>query len=173
MAPKRARKSQSGKGLSEVLSKIKDVVVQNKLISKGLSAIPHPAAQGASWVAAQLGLGRKRKSPKRVAAGRLAAARRTGSLLVAARRAMPKKTSLDVLTHPAGFVVGSSLKAPRSIAGKGFSTKSPLVLSLNGSQQGRGIFSDLGGGIGSIFGGLGGGIGSIAHGLFGGGRNPL
>ena len=33
---------------------------------------------------------------------------------------------------------------------------------------GNGIFSDIGGGIGSIFGGLGGGIGSVAHGLFGG-----
>jgi hypothetical protein len=38
------------------------------------------------------------------------------------------------------------------------------------SQSGRGIFSDLGGGIGSVFGGLGSGIGSVAKGLFGGGR---
>ena len=37
-------------------------------------------------------------------------------------------------------------------------------------QSGRGIFSDLGGGIGSVFGGLGSGVGSIAHGLFGAGR---
>ena len=35
-------------------------------------------------------------------------------------------------------------------------------------MKGRGIFGDLGGGLGSLFGGLGGGIGSIAHGLFGG-----
>ena len=37
-------------------------------------------------------------------------------------------------------------------------------------QRGRGLFSDLGGGIGSVFGGLGSGVGSIAHGLFGAGR---
>ncbi len=37
-------------------------------------------------------------------------------------------------------------------------------------MRGKGIFSDLGGGIGSVFGGLGGGLGSVARGLFGGGR---
>ncbi len=37
-------------------------------------------------------------------------------------------------------------------------------------QRGKGIFSDLGGGIGSVFGGLGSGIGSVAHGFFGSGR---
>jgi hypothetical protein len=37
-------------------------------------------------------------------------------------------------------------------------------------QVGRGIFSDLGGGIGSVFGGLGSGVGSVARGLFGSGR---
>ena len=36
--------------------------------------------------------------------------------------------------------------------------------------KGRGIFGDLGNGIGSIFGGLGGGLGSVAHGLFGSGK---
>jgi hypothetical protein len=35
-------------------------------------------------------------------------------------------------------------------------------------QVGNGIFSDLGGGIGSIFGGLGSGIGSLARGVGGG-----
>jgi hypothetical protein len=37
-------------------------------------------------------------------------------------------------------------------------------------MRGRGIFGDLGSGIGSVFGGLGSGVGSIAHGLFGNGR---
>jgi hypothetical protein len=37
-------------------------------------------------------------------------------------------------------------------------------------MRGRGIFSDLGGGIGSVFGGLGSGVGSVARGLFGSGR---
>lgn len=34
-------------------------------------------------------------------------------------------------------------------------------------MHGGGIFSDLGGGIGSVFGGIGSGVGSIAHGFFG------
>jgi hypothetical protein len=38
------------------------------------------------------------------------------------------------------------------------------------TQRGRGIFGDIGSGIGSVFGGLGSGVGSIAHGLFGGGK---
>lgn len=43
-------------------------------------------------------------------------------------------------------------------------------MPLATTQVGGGIFSDLGGGIGSVFGGLGHGIGSVAHGLFGAGR---
>ena len=46
--------------------------------------------------------------------------------------------------------------------------------SVYKTQVGNGIFSDLGGGIGSVFGGLGSGLGSLARGvgggLFGGGR---
>ena len=96
-----ARRKQHGKGVvGDVAKFIKD----QKLISKGLGLIPHPAGQLASQIAGLVGLGRKRKAPVR-------------------RRV----------------------------------------------QRGGGIFSDLGGGIGSIFGGLGGGIGSVAHGLFGAG----
>lgn len=84
-----------GTGLA---SDIHDFVKQNKLISKGLGLIPHPAAQLASKGASLLGYGRKRKG-----------------------------------------------------------------------QRGRGIFNDIGSGIGNVFGGLGSGIGSVAHGLFGGG----
>lgn len=36
------------------------------------------------------------------------------------------------------------------------------------TQRGKGIFGDIGGGLGSALGGLGGGIGSAFHGLFGG-----
>ena len=99
-----AKRRQSGKGaLGDIANFIKD----NKLISKGLGFIPHPAGQLASQIAGFVGLGkRKRKAP------------------VKRRRV----------------------------------------------QRGGGIFSDLGGGIGSVFGGFGGGIGSIAHGLFGSGR---
>ena len=39
--------------------------------------------------------------------------------------------------------------------------------AYNQRQVGRGIFSDIGGGIGSAFGGIGQGIGSVAHGIFG------
>ena len=96
-----ARKKQTGKGIpQDVFNFLKN----HKVISSGLSLIPHPAGQLASVVAKQLGLGKKRKAPKR----------RT--------------------------------------------------------QTGSGIFSDLGGGIGSVFGGLGSGVGSVARGLFGGAK---
>jgi hypothetical protein len=95
MPPKR----QSGRG---TLSDIGNFVRSQKLISKGLSLVPHPATQVLSQLASMAGLGRKK------------------------RRKRP--------------------------------------------QRGRGIFSDLGGGIGSVFGGLGGGIGSVARGLFGGAK---
>ena len=44
------------------------------------------------------------------------------------------------------------------------------VVRRRPAMVGRGIFGDLGSGIGSIFGGLGGGVGSIAKGLFGGSK---
>lgn len=37
-------------------------------------------------------------------------------------------------------------------------------------MRGSGIFSDIGGGLGSLAGGIGGGLGSLAHGLFGSGH---
>jgi hypothetical protein len=95
------RKGMKGKGVMDVLRYIKD----NKLISGGLGLIPSPYTQAGAAVARLVGLGKRRKAPKK-------------------KRAM----------------------------------------------KGRGIFSDIGGGLGSVFGGLGGGIGSIAHGLFGGGK---
>ncbi len=104
--PRKATKprKQRGKGIvGDAARYIKD----NKLLSKGLGMIPHPAAQAAAQVAALFGLGRPLK-------------------------AAPKKRK----------------------------------------QRGRGIFGDIGGGIGSVFGGLGSGIGSIVHGFFGGGRRP-
>jgi hypothetical protein len=44
-----------------ILGDIKDFIVRNKLISSGLSLVPHPFAQGGSIIAKQLGLGRKRR----------------------------------------------------------------------------------------------------------------
>lgn len=98
MAPKRATKRQHGKGVKEVLSAAKQIAKDTKIISKTLSMIPDPRAQGLSWVASQAGYGRKKKK-----------------------------------------------------------------------QKGRGLFSDIGGGIGNVAMGIGGGLGSIARGLFGGG----
>jgi hypothetical protein len=98
------KRTQSGAGALDTLKSIGNFIKTQKLLSTGLGFIPHPAAQTASAIAAQLGLGRKKKAPKK------------------------KK------------------------------------------QSGRGIFSDLGGGIGNVFGGLGNGLGSFSHGLFGGAR---
>ena len=52
--PAKRRKSQKGRG---VASDIHSFVKSNQLISKGLSMLPHPLAQGASIVARQLGYG--------------------------------------------------------------------------------------------------------------------
>jgi len=53
-----------------------------------------------------------------------------------------------------------------------FTSSVPMTTaSIRSMQRGRGFFSDLGGGIGSVFGGLGKGIGSAAGGFFGRGRS--
>jgi hypothetical protein len=93
-----ARK-QTGKG---TLGDVANFIRNQKLISKGLGMIPHPAAQAASQIAGLVGLGKPKKKKKK--------------------------------------------------------------------QTGKGIFGDLGGGIGSALGGLGGGVGSALRGLFGGKR---
>lgn len=64
---------------------------------------------------------------------------------------------LGLVPHPAGQVASQIA----SMAGLG------RAHPKHHQMAGRGIFSDLGGGIGSAFGGLGSGIGSIAHGFFG------
>jgi len=53
-AAKGKKKVQKGRG---VLQDGWNFVKDNKVISRGLSLIPHPAAQGASWAAKQVGLG--------------------------------------------------------------------------------------------------------------------
>ena len=96
------RKNMKGKGIvDDGIRFIRD----QKLISKGLGLIPHPAGQIAAIIANQLGLGKRKR-----------------------KRKTPTK------------------------------------------MMGKGIFSDIGGGIGNVFGGLGSGVGSIAHGLFGQGK---
>ena len=54
----KGRRKQSGRGVMDVLKAINQVAKDNKLISRGLGLIPHPAAQGASWLASQAGYGR-------------------------------------------------------------------------------------------------------------------
>jgi hypothetical protein len=101
--PRKSNQKRKQKGAGVSLSDVAKFIKDNKLISRGLGFIPHPAAQAASQIAAMAGLGRKKAKRK---------------------------------------------------------------------QTGRGIFGDIGSGIGSVFGGLGSGVGSIAHGLFGAGRHP-
>jgi len=67
---------------------------------------------------------------------------------------------LGMIPHP-GAQAASTIAA---MAGLGKKRKAKKV------QRGRGIFGDLGSGLGSVFGGIGNGVGSIAHGLFGAGK---
>ena len=67
-------------------------------------------------------------------------------------------SGLKALPNPYAQVAG------QGAAMLGYGRKRPRKM------KGRGVFSDLGGGIGSVFGGLGSGIGSVAHGFFGSGR---
>lgn len=69
---------------------------------------------------------------------------------------------LGIIPHP----VAQVLSKLADMGGLGKKRKVPR----RRPQRGAGVFSDLGGGIGSAFGGLGSGIGSIAHGLFGAGK---
>jgi len=71
MAPKRRliqprrigmqrRKPQRGRGLMDVLRKVHDFAKSNRLVSKGLSLIPHKYAQAAAPIASSLGYRRRR-----------------------------------------------------------------------------------------------------------------
>ena len=116
------RRKQNGTG---VASDIKNFIVRNRLISRGLGLVPGPVGAVGSTIASQLGLGRKRRR-RRVT---------TSVLVPSVRRVrVPKRRAI---------------------------------------MTGRGIFSDLGNGVGSVFGGLGGGLGSAFHGLFGGSRQAI
>ena len=142
MAPKKKkapRKSQKGAG---VVKDVMKFIKNNKLISKGLGMIPHPIAQVASKGASLVGLGKKKKKKR-------------------APRALPY--TLAPLAPP------GALASPTATRHTPVRVSRAVARGYPRNQVGTGIFSDLGGGIGSIFGGLGGGIGSVAKGLFGGG----
>ena len=129
MAPKRKtpRKSQKGAGVvKDVLKFVRD----NKLISKGLGMIPHPAAQVAAKGASLVGLGKKKKKkrgPKKITAASMA------NLLASPTRT--RKTPVRVSRAVAhGY--------PANQVGAGF-------FSDLGGGIGN-IFGGLGGGIGSV-----------------------
>ena len=74
---------------------------------------------------------------------------------------------LGLIPHPAGQVASQVA----SMLGLGKRKRRKRVIRrVRPAMVGRGIFSDLGGGIGNVFGGLGGGLGGAFHGLFGSGR---
>jgi hypothetical protein len=56
----RRRRTQRGRGLMDVLRKVHNFAKDNKLISKGLSLIPHKYAQAAAPIASSLGYRRRR-----------------------------------------------------------------------------------------------------------------
>jgi len=131
---------QRGRGLLKDAAKY---IKDKKLISKGLLMIPHPAGQVAGQVARMAGLGRPRRSRKRKSAK-----------VVATPRVSRRRVTVSRLVVPPGTVPMTPAAVP----------------TLGRRQRGKGFFSDLGSGIGSVFGGLGHGIGSVAGGLFGRGR---
>ena len=59
--PKKAKrtKRQTGKGLGDIARKVARYIKDNKLISRGLHMIPHPAAGAAAAAARQLGYGQQ------------------------------------------------------------------------------------------------------------------
>jgi hypothetical protein len=56
----RRRRPQRGRGLMDVLRKVHDFAKSNRLVSKGLSLIPHKYAQAAAPIASSLGYRRRR-----------------------------------------------------------------------------------------------------------------
>ena len=56
----RRRRTQRGRGLMDVLRKVHNFAKDNRLISKGLSLIPHKYAQAAAPIASSLGYRRRR-----------------------------------------------------------------------------------------------------------------
>jgi len=55
------RKNQNGAGIIDLLKWGK----RNQIISKGLGLMPHPAAQVAARVASMVGLGKKKRKPRK------------------------------------------------------------------------------------------------------------
>jgi len=133
--------------------------------------------QNTSCSYSTLTMARKRSSTR----NRSRKQRGRGLLKDAAKYIKDKKLiskGLLMIPHPAGQVAGQVARMAglgrRRRSGKRRVTRlvaPPGIVPVVGRRQrGKGIFSDLGSGIGSVFGGLGHGIGKVAGGLFGRGR---
>ena len=67
----RTRKTLQGEGFMDFLSEVGNFLKDTKLLSTGLSLIPHPAGRMAGGVAGALGLGKKRKAKRKQNGGRM------------------------------------------------------------------------------------------------------
>ncbi len=149
------RKTQKGKGAMDVIKKIHSFVKDNKLISRGLRLTPF---SGAAIAADMLGYGRGRgfkvgRNPlvMTLNGGR----RKKGTTRVRRRRTVP--TLLGITSLPkrsrrskrSNLVKMHGLRSVRAPSGS-------TLLRRAAGQMGGGIFSDIGGG-----------LGSLAHGIFG------
>jgi hypothetical protein len=160
-------KKQRGKGLSEgvksLLTGLKaayDFGKDTKVLSKGLRLIPNVGAQTAAIGADMIGLGKKKKMHGK------------GDQLVAVHRTLGDgRRGMSIMPVNRGIIPFVGEGKDYLGAGKK-KRKTRQSGSSRIAQSGKGIFSDLGGGIGSAFGGIGSGIGSagfgIGKGLFGG-----
>ena len=153
MPPKRSKKvsTQRGKGVVSDLAKkalrlAHNQAKKHKLISRGLSMTPlAPLAP----VASMLGYGKKKRRTR--------------------KRGSTRASTLPGLSKKRVRRTSRAIVVPRVILPAAVGRRS-RTKRIHPSQVGNGLFSDLGGGIGSVFGGLGSGIGSVAKGLFGRGQ---
>ena len=118
--------------------------------------------------------GTRRRSSKQRGRGIGSALRSAGAYI---KRHKLLSKGLGLIPHPtaqmasrmAGMVgLGRKRRRTKRVGRRRRVVAATMPLGL---QRGRGFFSDLGGGIGSVFGGLGKGIGSAAGGFFGRGRS--
>lgn len=131
---RKSKRGQSGRGFKEILGKIHRFVKDNKVISRGLRLTPY---SGVANAAAMLGYGRKKRKS------------RTSRRLSVRRLVMPSLTTLPKRSRR------NPVKTRARVAGRAVMVPSGVTLLRRaGGQTGRGIFGDIGGGVGSVFRGL-------------------
>jgi len=185
-------KKQRGKGLSEgvksLLTGLKaayDFGKDTKVLSKGLRLIPNVGAQTAAIGADMIGLGKKKRRTRQSGSGLLSMVPLIGlgkkkKMRGSSRIAQSGRGDNDqlVAVHRTlgdgrgGMTIMPVNRGVIPFVGEGKDYLGAGKKKRKTRQSGKGIFSDLGGGIGSAFGGIGSGIGSagfgIGKGLFGG-----